>query len=492
MTDSTSAPPRLAHWLKDFAALGAGETVARLATFAVSAIVARELGTVALGALTVGQAIVWYALVVGDAGLSTDALRRLATGDPRPEALIARTTAAQALVSLVATGLVVAVAFLAPLSRDVMVSVAILAALPLLYALNLGYVLQARGQIARYARARSLGQVCGAIVGAIGVYASHSLAAAAVSIVVGAAAIDVFVLLSVRRVFQTKLLRARYIHDIVPRLREGRGYLLYALSNHFTSSTPVLATAIIGGPIVVGNYSIAHRLMMLAVAPSLLLATVALPRLTRTEAVAGAAGLRLQTQRIALFVVPVVSAGASFLAIFPRELITLLFGDGAAPAAASTALMSIFIPVGFLSLALTTALLAGGRPIAQFGVTLTGALILVLGVLLLTPRLGARGTVTAMITSETIVCLAMLYLLAIGVVFIMKLLAYACTAALVPFLLAVGVQSATSTPGAGMAAWMSGVMAVLLWQLARTLGVHPSLELVVSIIRRHYMTSRDR
>src|SRR5688572_11460148 len=98
-------------FFKDGALLLAAEFISRLLAFSVSFALAREVGLEALAVLTLAQSIVAYATVAGDAGLGTEAVRRIASGEAS-QAVVRQTARLQIFFALLASSVVVPLALL--------------------------------------------------------------------------------------------------------------------------------------------------------------------------------------------------------------------------------------------------------------------------------------------------------------------------------------------------------------------------------------------
>jgi len=371
-----------------------GEAVTRLLGFLLSAVIAREFGLEALAALTVAQGLVAFALVAGDGGLSTDGVRRLAGGELPRARLIALTTVGQVALTVSATSVLLVVVAVLPLSTQTKQVVLVLALLPMTYALNLGWVLQSASRFFALTTSRVAGQAAGMAVGLVCLYYLDSFLLAVASLVLGSAVTDVLLALHSRRDWRGPgRLSGR---AVVQRVRQGRGFLGYTLANHASSAAPLLMTAFVGSAAVVGQYSVAHRLLLLAVAPAQVFASVLLPRFSSTP---GALRSDLWAPVSALVV---LTAGASSaLVVFARPIAEALFGAAAGSATPAVQLVGLFIPLSYTSLLLTTALLAEGRAGTQARYTALSLGMFVALAALLVPAFGARGPLYAILVTET-------------------------------------------------------------------------------------------
>lgn len=376
--------------------LAGGEAVTRLLGFLLSAVIAREFGLEALAALTVAQGLVAFVTVAGDGGLSTDGVRRLAGGEKPRARLIALTTAGQVALTVSTTLVLLMVVTVLPLSTQTKQVVLVLALLPMSYALNLGWVLQSASRFFALTTSRVVGQAAGIAVGLLCLFYLDSFLLAVASLVLGAAATDVLLALQSRQDWWGPgRLSSR---AVMQRVRQGRGFLGYTLANHASSTAPLLMTAFVGSAAVVGQYSVAHRLLLLAVAPAQVLASVLLPRFSRTP---GALRGDLWGPVSALVV---LTAGASSaLVVFASPVTTALFGAAAGSATPAVQLVGVFIPLSYTSLLFTTALLAEGRGGTQAWYTALSLGVLLALAALLVPTLGARGPLYAFLASETLV-----------------------------------------------------------------------------------------
>ena len=443
--------------------LAFGEAAFRALGFVVSAVVARRLGIDALGALLVAQNVIWYALVVGDAGLSSDGTRRLA-GHLEPSApLIAETTAAQVAVSLVATGAVALAATLLPLDAQAKHLLLFLLPVPLLYALNLAYVLQSRHRMRPVAIGRVVGQLAGTAIALIGVIRFKSLASAAIAITIGQMVTDVVLVVIARS--EWRPLARPSVRSIRNRINSGKNYLYYAIVNHFAYSTPLLATAVLGGISVTGTYGVVNRLLFLLTAPAILIGQVALPRFSADAAISDDGGERLHRdyRQVLGATLSLVLAGLVPFLLFPEQILQLLFGSQATRAATALRVALLYIPFAYFNFLSAMTLLARNRAKQQSLISIGAAALLIGSLLVAVPVAGATGTSTALLISE--VFMAGLFLSAERVIGARALAALVVTA--MPYLLlpaAAAVAVARMVGGdlwwTALPAWLTAAIAL--------------------------------
>ncbi len=380
-------------------ALAAGEATTRLLGFALSAVIARRAGLDALAALTVAQGLIAYALVAGDAGLSTDAVRRLAAGDGSRSHLIALTTAAQICLTAAATTVLLIVVAVLPLTTASKQPVLALSLLPLSYALNLGYVLQSSSRFKALTISRITGQVAGVVLGVACLVRFDSFLLAVASIVLGAFVTDLLIAVASRQDWMP--VRQVTVRAVLVRIKQGRGFLGYTMANHASSSSPLLVIAIIGTAPDVAHYSVAQRILLLAMAPAQILAAVLLPRISLRGHV-----LDDEYWSQVLSVSVVAAGAASALFVFARPISEALFGPAAASAAPVVRLVAIFLPVGYTSLLLTTTLLSRGRASMQAAITAGSLLPLLVLAATFIRSSGAEGPLYAVLLTEVLVIVA--------------------------------------------------------------------------------------
>ena len=386
---------------RNLISLAAGEATFRALGLVISAVVARRLGVNALGVLLVAQSVVWYALVVGDAGLSVDGTRRLAGRLESPAPLIVEITAIQAFVSIVAIAIVAAVASLLPIQLQAKHILLFLLPIPLLYALNLAYVLQSRRRMLPVSIGRVIGQLAATAIALVGVIWFNSLVIVAIAITIGQLLTDA-VLIAVTKAEWSPVPRP-HLSSMLERLKHGQSYLLYALVNHFNSSTPLVATALLGGVFVIGTYGVVNRLVLVCVAPVILIAQVTLPRFSADLVHPGGSGkarLRSSYSIVLGAMFALLFAGLVPLLLFPQQILELLFGPQAGRATSTLRVALLFLPFSYFNALSATALLALDRATRQSCIAIAGAAVLVGALVLAVPLAGATGTAAALVISE--------------------------------------------------------------------------------------------
>jgi len=168
----------------------ASEIAVRALTLASMLVVARVLGPAALGQPAIAQALVAYANVLGDGGLTTLTQRMMVREPTRAARLVSTTTSIQLALSAVLVTVVLGASVVLPLDQTARHLAVVLSPLIVMQALNLFYVLQAREHIGQLAIVRTLGQVATASLSVTLVVVTRSNTWVAVAIWTGALLAD--------------------------------------------------------------------------------------------------------------------------------------------------------------------------------------------------------------------------------------------------------------------------------------------------------------
>ncbi|MGN0041353.1 hypothetical protein [Rhodococcus sp. (in: high G+C Gram-positive bacteria)] len=364
-------------------ALGFGEAVSKLALFAFTAYFARRVGLTELAHLSVAQSLLMYATVLGDAGLTAHAVRRIAAGD-RVRTVVRETSSIQLVLATIGLAIVVPISCM---NAGVGMTMALVLT-PLGAAAAPTYLLQARGNMS----ALALGRVASAVVTAgigIGILALTPTLFAAVAYSAGSLASFVAIVWlshgSLRLYFSSLTLRIRLSWMYVSRWLTVQALVVHAYASCLT----------IGGSYLLAEsefvlLSTALRIQMLLLIPANILQTVLLPLFVRHES--------------RVFRVFSVTVGASlfvplFVYLFGESLLEFVYGAGAGASSSTLMVLSLQIPLAYGTTVVLTSLVAEGA----YGRTTTFyavALIVQVVSLIVLGRGGATSAALSIFISE--------------------------------------------------------------------------------------------
>lgn len=384
-----------AKFFKDGALLLAAEFISRLFAFSVSFVLAREIGLAALAVLTLAQSIVSYATVAGDAGLGTEAVRRIASGEPSGT-VVRQTARLQIFFALLASAIVVP---LAMVQTDSLVAIGV-ALVPALVAASATYVLQGRLDARSLAISRVFGN---SVVGVLGIVMSLMglpLWAIASSYSVGA-------LVSMLYVNYRAGIGAAEIFGRVPwhALSSGGSKYLslasYTVVLHGYSSCLIIMAQNFGGGSLLVDVALATRVLLLLVIPGQLLGSLLLPRYSR-------ASVSLRTLCFHLVAALIVGGLITiFVHLCAEWFVPLMFGPESLNSVSAVEMISVQVPLSLASTVLVTFFLATGR-FATVALIYAAALIAQLGLGFWLGEFHSEVFVMALVLSEWIFVLMLL------------------------------------------------------------------------------------
>lgn len=336
-------------FFSDGALLFSGEIVSKLLAFSVSFVLARQVGLEALAILTLAQSIVAYATVVGDAGLGTDAVRRISNGETA-QAVVKQTARVQIVFALLASVVVVPVAMA---QTEISVAVAV-SLVPIFYAASVNYVLQGRLDAKNLAVSRVLGNIviCTFGMGAIFLHLPLGLIATVYS------AGSLVSMLYVNRVAGV---RFRDLFGALPwdsfRVMKSKYFALasYTVIVHAYSSALIIMAQNFGGGSQLVDVALATRVNLLLFIPAQLLGSLLLPRFSR-----GAVSMKRMAASVgaALLVGGLMSTGVQLTA---EWFVPLMFGPESKGSVDSIEQISLQLPLYLASTVLIAYFLAAGR-----------------------------------------------------------------------------------------------------------------------------------
>lgn len=338
-----------AKFLRDGAHLFSAEVLSRLLAFSVSFVLARQVGLEALAVLALAQSVVAYATVAGDAGLGTDAVRRISNGEAA-KAVVKQTARVQVLFAALASLIAVPAALL---QTGSLVALGV-AVVPLLVAASCTYVLQGRLDARGLARSRIWGNV---VVGVSGITSSLlglPLEVIALSYSAGALVSTIYVNrlagVSLSELFgpvpwaSLSAVRMKYF-----------ALASYTVILHAYSSALIIMAQNLGGGAQFVEVALATRVMLLLVIPAQLLGSLLLPRYSRRHV-----SLRSVSGNVALAMLlgVVMSLVVHFTAGW---FVPLMFGADSQSSVRSVEMISLQLPLSLASSVLIAFFLAVGK-----------------------------------------------------------------------------------------------------------------------------------
>lgn len=382
-------------FLRDGAHLFAAEIISRLLAFSVSFVLARQVGLEALALLALAQSIVAYATVAGDAGLGTDAVRRISNGD-EADTVVKQTARVQILFALLASCVVIPVALM---QTNSLVALGV-AMVPLFVAASATYVLQGRLDAKGLATSRILGNV---VVGFFGIGASllgFPLAVIALAYSAGALVSTTYV----------NRLAGVSLSDLFGKLpwssmravkNKYMALASYTIILHAYSSALIIMAQNFGGGAYLVEVALATRVLLLLVIPGQLLGSLLLPRYSRRQATLKGVSAHVS---LALLFGVLMSLAVHLTADW---FVPLMFGVEARSSVAAVEAISLQLPLSLASTVLIAYFLAAGRYVMLARLYLL-ALIVQISVGMLLRDLDAMIFVLCLVASEWVFVLALL------------------------------------------------------------------------------------
>jgi O-antigen/teichoic acid export membrane protein len=388
LSDNTHSAFR--KFFRGFSWVTIAELIARLFLYAVAAFIARAPGyeLKALAILSVSQAAMGLALVVGDSGLSVRGVGDISRGEST-HSVVKRVAPQQTVLSVVAMVFVLGVVFSIGYSRQIELCTLALSPLPIIYGINTNYVLQARYRFTALAFSRVIGCLVTAISGVFVIFEKWPLWGLSCCYWIGPLATTIFITICNRNDLN--------LRDFVPNSfknlakdRAAWSYFIYAVLIHVTSALPLILIGRHKDSIVI-PFAIASRLLVLELFPAQLMMTVAGPIVSTPGS--GADAFRRRFLFSAALLSTVAGVGVFLTA---TSLPRLLFGGGAVVAAGTIRLFGLSIPFQYFSfLILSTNVVRNNVGIAVKGLSLE--LIVITGLVFTPLGRSSTGMATIMI-----------------------------------------------------------------------------------------------
>ena len=394
-----SAPPPSLR--RGFSWLLGGQVLVRVVVLAGVVVLSRLVGPARLGDYAVATALLSYAAVLGDAGLTTWAQREIVR-DPTPAAasrVATATVVVQLACALLAALLLLLVLAVLPVSTGALRLTVV--ALPLLafQCLSLLHVIQSYERMDALSALQVLSQLVATVGGVALVAATGQLVWMPVLAWTGVAAADVGALLVVRRLGLHPVRVRR--GDLTTTARGGTEYLLSGMVVQILVNLDVVVVGIVAGARAAGLYGAAYRVTYAVLLLAGVVVTAVFPRLVRTwdadrDAFGGLARqLVLLSARLTLPLTAVV-------VVVAPELVVLVYGRPYAAAGAVLQVLFVWVPLGWLNTMAGQALLAAGFARAYLTVAAVSAASAILLLTVLVPAAGPRGAGVAVALTEVV------------------------------------------------------------------------------------------
>lgn len=375
------------------------EVAVRALTLVSMLVVARVLGPAALGQLALAQAVIAYANVVGDGGLTTLTQRAMVRDPARAGRLAATTTCVQLTLSAALVAAVLGVSAALPVDEAARHLVVVMSPLLVVQALNLFYVLQARESFGALASVRTLGQVAVASLSVTLVIVTNSNTWVAVSIWAGALLADLLCFGALR---SSGFRPRRPDWETGKRLlRGGWPYLLMSLLSQVLQNFDVLVIGATRSSHEVGEYAAAYRLVLIAIGLVGLVVAVVFPELVRR--------FRDDATGFGLFLAVLIRqstrvgyAMAALVAVAAPEIIATLYGSDYQESSLLLAVLFLSVPLSYCNGLLGQGLLAAGRERSYLANIAVTAAASIAALLLLVPHYGAVAATWVVLGGEVL------------------------------------------------------------------------------------------
>jgi O-antigen/teichoic acid export membrane protein len=375
-------------FLGDGFILMASQLVSRILAFSVSFVLARNLGLSALAVLALAQSIMAYATVAGDAGLGTEAVRRLSTGENRRRVV-------KETVSLQVTLTVIALVVILPVSIW-QVGLSLSAALvvtPLAAALTCSYVLQSDLDAVNMAVSRVIMNVVTGLSGLALVLMGAALPLVALSYGVGAVAAMFFTNMKSR----VKISRSFQIPTLKSFSRGPKSFAALVgfttIVHSYSSLLLIMAAFLAGGSLLVDT-SVATRFLLLLVLPAQILGSMLLPRYAKLTTRPNLLRHGLVALCAGIFIATGVSVTANWF-------VPALLGSDASASVGAVIALAWQVPFSLMSTIYTSYFLGKGEYQKVFGIYAV-ALLFLIALAVYSCNFGSVLYVSSLVASEIV------------------------------------------------------------------------------------------
>jgi O-antigen/teichoic acid export membrane protein len=380
-----------------FAALGAGEVLARLLAFGATIYLARRLGTAEFGLISLATAILLYAACVADAGLDAIGVRDLAGGRADARTLIPPLVVMRLGAALVVSGLIAAIATAVLTSREALL-VTLYAVTLWVVGVNTRWVAIGLGDGVGASLARVAGEATMVALVVLLVRGPGDVALVPLAQLVGNGLAALILARRAQRTLGSLLIRADW------RLSRGVAadaapLVVNSLLSLVLFNADLLLLRAFRGLEEVGLYGAAYALIAFlanlggAHQQSALAGLSALADPVARQRLAGRAAVEALSLGAPLAVGGMVVAGS---------VIDTVFGGRYQAAALPLAILLGSIPPQFLRNLPQAALIAAGRQRSVLGITAATAVLNLALNLVLIPRFGMVGAASATVASEVV------------------------------------------------------------------------------------------
>lgn len=380
---------------RSFAALGLGETVARLIAFAATVILARRLGAAAYGVVALAGAVLLYLQHLTDFGIDTVGVRRVAREPGSVERLVPSVLVVRTLIGFglaVITGL----AGLLLLPQPDGAILAGSAALLLARGANPKWVLVGLQRPGAVAVARAAGELLTALLVVTLVHDAGDLARVPAAQVAGDMIAALLAVFALRRL-GFRLPAVWRPDESGPLFREARPLVVHAVVGLLVFNFDLIALRFLRDATSVGLYATAYALVAFLTNLGVAFGFSLLPSVSREGD--GARARILYGSALAhafAFTLPLAVGGA----LVAGELISLVFGATFSAAASPLIILLWTVPAVWLRVVGQTVLVARGRQATVLRITAISAVITISLDLLLIPRYGLTGAAAASVAAE--------------------------------------------------------------------------------------------
>lgn len=341
--------------------LGSGEMLARLCSIAIIILLGHRYGVLVVGVYSLGMTVAYYLQPVIDFGLQHIGARLMAKYPQSAGEIMHRVQRRRVLMAGVAVPLTLIYAWLARLSLDMKVWLALFSATGTLYALSLDWAAWGREHLRLVGLSRALVPFC--ILVAV-VAAGHSSGKQVLWWAMAGSAAGFLLQATIFRAWWNR--HRPSDREAIDNLKEVGESLAWhrtsimgvaCISNLAFRSIDLLMLGAMSNPEQVGLYSAAYRLLNQVLITFYLLTGVLYPQFARQTIEERVMMLRPRIL-LSLFAAGAILAGA--LAVVRRGLLTLFFGHQFAAAAPLLFVLSWCLPLDFLAYYLSTAYIAWG------------------------------------------------------------------------------------------------------------------------------------
>jgi O-antigen/teichoic acid export membrane protein len=380
-----------------FAALGAGEVVARLTAFALTIVLAHRLGPAAYGIIGVVMAVMLYLTQVADLGIELVGVPLVARERADVGALASPLLTWRLVVALALTALVVPVGLWLLPQPDGMLLALSAFALPCT-ALGVRWILLGLDRTAPIALARVTGEAV-ALGGVLWlVHGEADLARVPLAQVTGAAVTMLLLHGAVRRAGVR--LRPRLDGDVAREVfARSRHLMLFTLLGLVLFNLDLIVLRAVRGAEPAGHYAAAYTLIAFCANLFVAFSQAAIAGLARASdpRERGDAYALVAAQAFAV-AVPIAIGGT----IVAPDLVALVFGERFAPAVTALRILLWSIPAAALREVATAGLIVARRERELLGVNSSSVVANLVLIAVLIPWLGLEGAAIATLVTELV------------------------------------------------------------------------------------------